>query len=276
MKILVSADIEGISGVNGRGFLNETSDEYNLACKLMTQEVNLVVSACFDAGAKDVYVVDGHGSGNNLIQSMLDSRAVRVDKNSSDLGMMTCVDKVDYCVFVGYHGRANVLNSYCAHTNIGKVVSGVFVAGVECGEALLNSLVAKYFGVKLLCVIGTDVAVNEVKEIIPSISLVITKESKTHSVALLKDNVQVYLAIKKTIKEAFENKSNMVINPINITDVKFEVKVPYSFLLEDLDNSKFELVNDRTVAVVGTDFVEQYKQYRQLLGLLFKKYKKIN
>ena len=74
MKVLISADIEGITGISNKGQVVKDSVRYELTCELYIKEVNAAIKACFDAGADEVIMVDGHGSGSNFFPHLLDNR----------------------------------------------------------------------------------------------------------------------------------------------------------------------------------------------------------
>ena len=75
MKILIAADMEGISGVTTWDQVTAGHFEYPRFRRLMTEDVNAAVRGAFDAGAKEVLVTDGHASGSNILVEELDPRA---------------------------------------------------------------------------------------------------------------------------------------------------------------------------------------------------------
>ena len=270
MKILISTDIEGIAGVNGRIFLDETSQEYLTACKLLTDEVNVVISACFDNGVSKIVVADGHGSGNNILVDQLDSRVeVHIGKRG-DFSMVEGVQEVDYMIMVGYHGKANVAGSYCSHTNSTKTISKVEINGVECGEAQINALVAKSFGVKTILLIGTDFAVSEIKENVPNMVTVATKNSLAQYSCDLRNVNEVYDEIRLKVKDAISEKENIPFIDLDVENAEWRVSVPYVFLLENLDHSIYERIDSKTVKIPFQNIVEGFFKYRKLLKFLSK------
>ena len=60
MRILISADIEGISGVMSPEQTSPGSGEYERARLLMTREVNAAVEGALEGGATEIWVADGH------------------------------------------------------------------------------------------------------------------------------------------------------------------------------------------------------------------------
>ena len=72
MKILVAADMEGISGVVHWDQVDSKHGEYNRFRKLMTADVNAAIRGACEAGATEVIVADGHGSGAQGLQGHLE------------------------------------------------------------------------------------------------------------------------------------------------------------------------------------------------------------
>ena len=67
MRILISADIEDISGVMSPEQTGFGSGEYEQAQALMTREVNAAVEGALEGGATEIWVADGHGQYNNIL-----------------------------------------------------------------------------------------------------------------------------------------------------------------------------------------------------------------
>ena len=66
-KYLISADIEGITGVINKNFANKDGKYYQLGCEYMTSDVNAVVQGILDVDA-DAWIVvrDAHEDAVNL------------------------------------------------------------------------------------------------------------------------------------------------------------------------------------------------------------------
>ena len=62
MKILISTDMEGISGVVDWTHVDSTHAEYNRFRRLMTADVNAAVRGALKGGADQVVVTDAHGA----------------------------------------------------------------------------------------------------------------------------------------------------------------------------------------------------------------------
>lgn len=152
MKIFISADMEGISGIATGQQMQD--GEYARFRKLMTQDINAAIEGAFAGGAKEVVVGDSHANMSNILIEELDSRARLITGSNKLLCQMEGIDDTfDGVFFVGYHGREGgsprgVIN----HTLMGLAVTEIRVNGRPVGEAELNSGVAGYFNVPVLLV----------------------------------------------------------------------------------------------------------------------------
>src|SRR4051812_45080901 len=71
MKIFISADMEGLTGVSAREEVTKGHDEYREAQAQMNAEVAAACEGAWAAGASTVYVKDAHWTGRNVEPSRL-------------------------------------------------------------------------------------------------------------------------------------------------------------------------------------------------------------
>ena len=62
MRIFISVDMEGISGITGDDQLNSRGSEYGRSRKLMAEDTNAAIRGALAAGATEILVNDSHGS----------------------------------------------------------------------------------------------------------------------------------------------------------------------------------------------------------------------
>src|SRR6185503_16150438 len=67
LKVLISVDMEGITGVVTADQLSPTGFEYARFREFMTSEALAAVEAAKESGATEIVVVDAHGNGENLL-----------------------------------------------------------------------------------------------------------------------------------------------------------------------------------------------------------------
>ena len=176
-KVYISVDLEGISGVNGDDQTGPGGAEYGRARKLMAEDANAAIRGAFEGGATDVLVNDSHGGQRNLLPEDLDPRARLISHSFKRYGMMEGLDETfDAIVFIGYHAKADAPRGLFAHTGSG-VVRDLQVNGRSVGEGGMNAALAAWYGVPVVAVSGDDVAVEEVKGVVPGIRGVVVKRA---------------------------------------------------------------------------------------------------
>ncbi len=106
LRIFISADIEGISGVVAAQEQTSTDGkDYGRARELMTQEVNAVIEGA-EAGAAEILVNDSHGSMRNILIEKIHPAATLLTGSPKHLSMMQGISReFDAAIFVGYHSR---------------------------------------------------------------------------------------------------------------------------------------------------------------------------
>jgi len=178
MKIFISADMEGISGVATNQQL-KTPSEYQRFRKLMTADVNAAIEGAFNGGATEVVVADGHGNMSNIIIEELDSRARLVSGSNRVMCQLEGLDETfSGIMFVGHHGReAGSDVTVISHTLAGICVKEMKINGKVVGETEMNTMVAGSFGVPAIFISGDDAYVKEVKETLPNVEGAVTKRA---------------------------------------------------------------------------------------------------
>ncbi|MGW5028333.1 M55 family metallopeptidase, partial [Streptomyces albidoflavus] len=177
-RILISVDMEGVSGIVHPRETHPDGYDYGRARALMTAEANAAVAGVLDAepGA-EVWVADAHGSYRNLLPEEVDRRARLVRGKPRPLGMLGGIDeRTDAVLFVGYHVRAGAGPGVLAHT-MSDALLDVRVDGRSLGEIGLNAAVAGHLGVPVVLLSGDDAACAEVRELVPGVRTVAVKEA---------------------------------------------------------------------------------------------------
>jgi D-amino peptidase len=177
MRVYISVDMEGISGVVGDDQTSAGQPEYGRSRKLMAEDANAAIRGAFAGGATEVVVNDSHGSQRNLLPEDLDPRARLISHSFKRHGMVEGLDQTfDAVIFVGYHAKADSPRGLFAHTGSG-VVKDVNVNGRSAGEGGLNTLMAQWYGVPVVMISGDDVAVEQQKQWTPNVRGVVVKRA---------------------------------------------------------------------------------------------------
>jgi D-amino peptidase len=176
MKILIAADMEGITGVTRWEETDPNHYEYARFRKIMTDEVNAVISGASEAGANEFVVVDGHDAGTNILVEELDQRARLNSGGSSPLSMMQGIDlETSGVIFIGYHARAGSAFAILAHTWSSGRIANVWLNDILVGEYGLNGAVAGHFNVPVLMVSGDQTACSQAVELIGPMETAVVK-----------------------------------------------------------------------------------------------------
>lgn len=185
MKLLIAADMEGISGVTTWNQVDHRHPEYQRFRRLMTQDVNAAIQGACEGGVDEILVTDGHSLASNILLEELDRRARLVTGTTRSLamveGIQTCIDAA---FFIGYHARVGTQNAVNDHTWSKERVAGLWVNGRPTGEIGLNAAVCGHFGVPVLLVSGDQSACAEAREFLGPVLTAAVKQALGHQAAV--------------------------------------------------------------------------------------------
>jgi len=161
MRVLVSADMEGATGVTWTADVVPGTEQWQRMRRLFASDVNACVDGLVAGGAREVLVNEAHSSQRNLLIEDLDERAIMLTGRHKPLSMMQGIDaQVDGVVFLGYHAGAGA-RGVLSHTYLENSVTGVWLDGVPASEGLLNAALAAEHGVPVLMITGDDMACRD-------------------------------------------------------------------------------------------------------------------
>src|SRR5882757_374381 len=175
MRILISADMEGATGVTWPADVLPGTPQWERFRPTFTSDVNAAVLGFFDGGADEVLINEAHMSMRNLLLEQLDERADMLTGRHKELSMMEGIDSgVDAVAFLGYHagaGQTGVL----AHTYLTNTITGVWLDGDAASEGWLNAALAAEYGVPVILVTGDDKCGEDAARYAPEAHLVAVK-----------------------------------------------------------------------------------------------------
>lgn len=218
MKLYLSVDMEGITGLPDYTFVDSSKHNYERSRRIMTEETNHVIKTAFENGCEYLLVNDSHSKMNNLLVEELYHEAELITGGVKPYSMVEGLDDTyDGAMFLGYHARAGQ-PGVMSHSMIFGVRT-MFINDVEIGEIGFNAYVAGYYGVPVILVGGDDQATIEAKKLIPNVITAPVKQSITRqAVKTLTPKKAGELLREKTI-EAIENRHKIepLIPPKNLT-----------------------------------------------------------
>ncbi len=260
LKIYISADMEGITGVVTGEQLGPQGFEYARFREFMTQEVNAAIEGATAAGATEIVVSDSHGNGQNLLIEKLPNNVLLVRSWPRPLGMMQGIDEsFAGAIFIGYHTGTTNLDGVRAHTLSSARLTDVRLKGVSVSEAGINAAIAGHFNVPVIMVSGDDAVVKETTALLGNIEGAVVKwASGFHSAkTLMPTTAQILIRdkVQNAVKRIKDFKPYKLSGPIEL-DVRFKNYRP-SEVLSYL--SIVQRIDAHSIRFVAKDMIEVSK-----------------
>ena len=190
MKIVMMTDLEGVAGVvSFESDTYATGKYYENSKRLLTGEVNAAVEGLYEAGATEVLVLDGHGSGGIVYEEihpralLLHGRPVAYNWPYAHLA------EYDAAIMVGQHAMAGVVDGDLHHTQNSRSVESYTLNGQAIGEIGQFVLGCGAQGVPMIFLSGDEAACREVEELVPGIVTAAVKKgiNRTSAVSVSKE-----------------------------------------------------------------------------------------
>ena len=169
MKIYIVTDNEGLSGVSSASYISPAFNRPDLIAQtnnLLADEINACIEGCCRAGATEIIVRDGHGSGQNVTRSMIDPRADLIS-GSTPGELLADLDGSDGLILLGYHAKAGTPGAVCEHTMSSLSWQNLWINGTLTGEIGICAYIAGEHGVPVIMVSGDDKCCAEAGEWLP-------------------------------------------------------------------------------------------------------------
>ncbi|WJY26889.1 M55 family metallopeptidase [Sporosarcina trichiuri] len=208
MKIFVSVDMEGITGLPDESYVDSHRHNYERARRIMTQEANAIAAAAFENGAQEVLINDSHSKMNNLMIEELHPDAELIMGSMKPLSMVQSLDSsYTGAVFAGYHARAGQ-PGVMSHTMIFGV-RNIYINEMAVGELGFNAYVAGYYGVPVLMVAGDDGACREAEALIPNVVTAPVKYSISRSSVRTLHPEKAQALLQERMEQALKNRESI-------------------------------------------------------------------
>jgi D-amino peptidase len=214
MKVYISADIEGITGVTHWDETDLQHAEYAAAREQMTAEVAAACEGALQAGATEIWVKDSHDSARNLIAAKLpkEVRLIRGWSGHPFLTLQELDNTFAAIALIGYHSRAGSGTSPLAHSFTGKVIT-IKLNDTFISEFSMDVLTSTYVGVPLVFVSGDQGLCDEVKQFNPQIGTVAVKQGIGNSTVNIHPDLAV-ARIRDGMAQAVAGASRLVYPPL--------------------------------------------------------------
>lgn len=170
MKVYISADLEGVTGVTHWDETDVGKPGYEAARAQMAAEVRAACEGARRAGATEILVKDAHDTGRNLRPADLPPGTELLRGWSGHpLAMVEALDRsFAGVVLVGYHAPAGSAGSPLAHT-LATRLHALEINGRPVSELLLAVWSGAYAGVPVVFVSGDEETCAEARRLNPAI-----------------------------------------------------------------------------------------------------------
>ncbi|CAM5273369.1 transporter [Streptomyces xanthochromogenes] len=269
MKVLISVDMEGISGIVHPAETNPDCYDYQQGRALMTAEANAVIAGVLDADpAAEVWVADAHGPFRNLLPEDLDRRARLIRGKPRPLGMLGGLDEhTDAVMLIGYHARAGGGPAVLAHT-MSDAILDVRVGGRSLGEIGLNAAMAGHLGVPVVLLSGDDTACAELTDLAPSAVTVAVKQALGQTAAVAVHPEEARERLRTAAAKAIEQRA--LVAPFALTgplEVEIDLYGPHMVDLATLVPGVSRAGGGRKLTFTASDYADAYRLVLLLVQL---------
>lgn len=263
MKVYISMDAEGISGIYKLAQVMPGHVEYDYARKLMANDINAAVAGACDAGAENVFVCDAHNGGDNLHITDLDERTILCSGADRPFTMAEGCDLgYDAALLIGYHarkgGKGVISHSYAYGAMVEMRINGKIASEYE----LIGYMIG-YYGVPVVFISGDDIVTADAEKNVKGIHKVVTKRCISNgSAACLHPNVTGRL-IREEVKNALLHLREENIQPMRVEgpvwiDVRYTAEAQ---AWKAMQAPNTERLCEDTVRYRGADYKEAFTAF---------------
>ena len=223
MKIFLSADIEGVTGITDWSEATLADPSYEEFRERMTAEVVAACEGALAAGATELLVKDAHWTGRNLLAERL-PREARLLRGWSGhpYSMVQGLDSsFRAALFVGWHSAGGRGGNPLAHTLSSSRLRGIMVNGEWASEFLLHAYAASLERVPVVFVSGDEELCAEVHTFDPDIATVAVARG-IGAATLARHPAETRDAIEREVQRALERPR--LVEPVKLPP-RFDVRV---------------------------------------------------
>jgi D-amino peptidase len=177
MKVYITVDMEGASGICCREQTDRSHPLYQEGRRLLTGDVNAAVEGALAGGATEVIVADMHSSSFNLIPDQVHAEAKVVYGVPHAGPRFPYLDRsVDMLFVVAYHAKSGTQWGTLEHTMSSLHWRKVVVNGQEIGELGIDAGLAGAVGVPVTLVTGDDKVCREARQLLGKVETAEVKQ----------------------------------------------------------------------------------------------------
>jgi len=272
LRVLLLYDMEGVSGATSPKHTFFGTPEYAEARKSLTADVNAAIIGLKAAGAADILVVDGHGSGNtsgpDVLEDQLLPPARMISREAPfDIYMDSYDHSIDAIVAIAMHAGAGNRLGFISHTYTIEDID-YRINGVPCNETMILAQGAARLKIPVIMTSGDDQLEQELRRNLPWVRHAAVKHAVDRSQAEPLPREEASRRIERAAREALEQLAAARLP---------EPSAPYRFALTFQDSEQARtaallpgaelLPSSSTVQIRTHDFEEGYRLSLRLISL---------
>lgn len=166
MKVYISSDMEGSTGVVSWNQVTQGSDEYGFGRAMQEHDTLAAARAALECGADTVMVNDSHDSMTNLDVRAFPENVRVISGTPKILGMVEGAAGCDTAMFIGYHAMAGTEKAVLDHTYCSRTIYSMKINGKLYGETGLNAIFCGALGVPVSLVTGDSAVCLEASSLL--------------------------------------------------------------------------------------------------------------
>ncbi len=269
MKIFISFDWEGISGISSWRMMGKDNTLFKEALRNIELEIKAIIEGIESANKKvsEVTICDSHAFGENVAFFDLPDYVNYIRGFPRKYYMMSGLSDIyDGVIFLGYHSPVGTKYGPMDHTYSSSSIFNVKINDKIVGESEINALFAGDMQVPILLITGDDKLFSFSSSNFTKLGteFIITKEGFGRFAAKMYSIKGVVKEIKSKVKKQIENIKNL--KPL-------QWKSPYKLEIELVDTLRADLIElipgvNRISGRVVQFKTDEFKElYRTLLAM---------
>jgi len=169
MRVLIMADMEGVSGIVNWGQVTGGEPMFEEARRLYTEEVNAAVRGACAGGATEIVAVDCHGAGkewnfNSFIPELMECEWVAGHAWSRYTQLLE--KGCDAALMVGMHAKAGTPDGVLCHTISTTTWQNLYFNETCVGEFGINAALCGHYGCPVVLITGDEATCNEGRQLL--------------------------------------------------------------------------------------------------------------
>ncbi len=270
MKVFISVDMEGISGVVHSSQAAPGRRDYEWARTMMAGDANAAIAGALEGGASEIVVADAHDGMRNLRLNELHPAASLVSGSGRPLSMIHGIGAdFDALFMVGFHAMCGTRDGIMNHAYISQGLQRIKLNGREVGEIGIFGGIAGGFGVPVALVTGDDACCREAMDWLPEVRTASVKSGINRFAAQCLSQQKAHELIRQSAKAALQPDILSQVKPLlPPPNTRFEIEFTGSQCADSAARVPgVSRVDDRTVAIKNGNYLWAFASLRLALEL---------